>query len=351
VAPALDDVTSVANVSPWILDKVRTGTWKPGSPTYPERFGLEALTVKQGIYGASMYALQMLLDTTLADKDRYPLKLKDLIVMDLHPEMAPENVIWGTVNKLDYIDPQGMPGDAYYGPAARSEKYAPYTTGVMWIDPKGTGEDGVGYAVVKALNGILYACEVGQVAAGKGNDGASEAAMTKLAKIALKHKIKKVVVEKNFGDGMYTKLLGPIMAKINGPTEITEYGAKGQKELRILAMLEPLLEVHKLVVSPQVAQNDKLMYQYSRLRREAGCLQHDDMIEALAMACGQLISLVQLDPEKRIEEAKKTEAAALVKEFRKGMHSFDFPSGVPQHTGVSNKGWSSRVSRRWGRRS
>lgn len=344
-APALENEGACANVSPWILGKLRSGELTPGDPTYPERFNKDALLQKQAIYGPTMYALQMLLDTSLADKDRYPLKLRDLIVMDCHADMAPQQVVWGTSNKLEYIDPQGLPGDCYFGPAHRDEKYLPYTTGVLYIDPKGRGADGVGYAVVKALNGTLYGLEAGQVAAGKGNDGASDAAMSKLARIALKWNIKKVVVESNFGDGMYTKLLAPIMAKINGPTAIEETHSKGQKELRILDVLEPLTAAHKLVVTPQVAGHDGLMYQYTRIRRESGCLQHDDMIEALAAACAQLVDLVQIDASKRVIENAEAEKEQMVKDFKRGMMRLDFQGPTPKFT--NTRTWGSKATQRW----
>lgn len=347
-APNLANQGACENVSPWILKAVRDGTMQPGDPTYPERFGKDQLMAKQSIYGPSMYALQMLLDTTLADKDRYPLRLRDLIVMDCHPEMAPQRVIWGTVNKVEHIDPQGLPGDCYYGPASRDEKYIAYTASVMFIDPKGRGADAVGYAVVKALNGTLYALDVGQVAAGKGNDGASEAAMTKLAKIAQRWGIKRVAVEKNHGDGMYNKLLAPIMAKINGPTAVEERTSTGQKELRILDVLEPLVAVHGLVVTPQVASNDALMYQYTRLRRERGCLQHDDMIEALAAACAELVDLVQIDAEKQIASRSAKEKDEMIRAFQKGMTHLDFTGTVPKFT--QGRTWGSKGTSRWGHR-
>lgn len=346
-APDLNNQSACTNVSPWLLEKLKAGFIAPGDPTYPERFNRDALIQKLAIYGHTMYALQMLLDTSLADADRYVLKLKNLIVMDLHHEMAPQQVIWGTVDRLDWLEAQGVGKDIhYYGPAYKDDKFLQYTSGVMYIDPKGQGADGVGYAIVKALNGTLYALAVGQVAAGKGNDGSSEAALTKLAKLAFQHGIKKVVIEKNFGDGMYGKLLQPIMAKINGPTEIEQvHSGNNFKEARILDVLQPLTEQHKLVITPQVASNDTLMYQYTRLTRERGSLQHDDMIEALAMACAQLVDLVVIDADKAVAVNEQKQREQTVKEFVKGMQRLDFPGNTPKFGRAPT--WSSRATRRW----
>lgn len=345
-APSLANEAACNNVSPWLLAKVRGGVLRPGDPTYPERFNRDALLQKQSVYGPTMYALQMMLDTSLADKDRYPLKLRDLMVMDCHPDMGPQKVVWGTTHKMEFIDPQGLPGDAYYAPSYRDEKYLPFTTGVLYIDPKGRGEDGVGYAVVKALNGTLFVLDAGQVAPGKGQDGASDAVMTRLAKIAFKYGIKRVVVEKNFGDGMYVKLLAPVMAKLNGPTEVTEMHNKGQKELRILDVIEPLVSEHKLVITPLIAQNDAFGYQYTRLRREAGCLQHDDVIEAVAAACAQLADLVIVDVDKAVASNENKAREQTVKEFVQGMQNFNYPGTTPKFTKAPGT-WGSKGTRRW----
>lgn len=342
-APSLTDQTACINVSPWILSKVRAGLLKPGDPTYPERFGEDALMEREAFYGPSRFALQMMLDTRLADADRYPLKLKNLIVMDIHPELAPEQVV-GAGPRLDYLDSQGLGDDAYYGPSYRSEKYAPYTTGVMWIDPKGRGKDTVGYACVKALNGILYTVEVGGIASGQGNEGYAEAVLEKLARIAQKHGIKRVCVEDNFGDGMYSRLLMPVMGRINGATEVVDRKSKGQKERRIISILDPLVGARKLVITPQIARQDTVMHQFTRITSDPGCLQHEDELEAWASACGELAELVAVDPAKAEAAASAKEKKALVDEFRRD--AWGFIDGKKSQPKIAGR-WTNRAGRRW----
>lgn len=267
----------------------------PGTPTYPERFDNDQLLEKEAIYGPSMFALQMLLDTTLADSERYPLKLKDLIVMDCNTEMAPKRVVWGTANRLQ-LDSVGLSGDRFYGPAFCEDSYAEYQTAVMYVDPSGSGNDETAYAVVKALNGSLFLLD-----AGGWKGGHSDAVMQKLAKVAAMHGIKRVVVETNFGDGMFEKLLQPIMARYCGPVQIDSKRSTGQKELRILDVMEPLIAAHRLVVDTRCAKDTILMTQLTRLTRERGSLKHDDRIEAVAGACSLLSDLVVLDPEVRMQ--------------------------------------------------
>lgn len=65
--------------------------------------------------GPTIFALQMLLNTSLADAERYPLKLRDFIVMPIHGFLAPEQVVWGT-NPIQDIQSCGLKGDYFNKP-------------------------------------------------------------------------------------------------------------------------------------------------------------------------------------------------------------------------------------------
>lgn len=344
--PNPNDPITCRDVSPWLMDKLTRGEVKPGDPTYPERFDRAALMHKAAIYGSAIYALQMLLDTTLSDADKYPLKLRDLVVMECHPDVAPEQVV-GKGEKIDSLDPQGLAGDYFRGPAYKAPKFVPYQAAILCIDPKGKGSDTVGYCVLKACNGTLYLVAAGGLAAGKGNDGTSDPVMEKLARIALRHSVKVVWTEDNFGDGMYTKLLRPVMARINGPTECNDHNARGQKELRIIDTLQPLVERGRLVVDPEVAKCDDLMYQYTHIFKARGALKHDDLVDVLTMGCGILSSLVSIDPEKKVLANAEAEQMRMVKEFVKNPRAFF--GLVPNK--ASGGSWSKKYKKnRWGLR-
>ena len=96
--------------------------------------------------------------------------------------------------------------------------------------------------------------------AGGLDGGHDEDTLQKLAEIAHRYGIQRVLVEANFADGMYTKLLTPIMSKVLGGVTIEEVKVGGkQKERRILDLLEPPLAAHRLIIDPQVARNSELM--------------------------------------------------------------------------------------------
>lgn len=313
------DKSACLNIAPWLLDNMRTGLANPGDLTYPERFDDQELLVKEAIEGTQMFALQYMLDPSLSDADRYPLKLSNLVVFDAAYDMAPSQVVWGTAKPVTWLDSVGLQGDSFYEAAWASDEFLPYQMSVMYIDPAGRGGDSVAYAVAKALNGQVFISAAGGLAGKKGQDGAADAVLEKLAKIAFVNGVKKVIVEKNFGDGMYTKLLAPIMARICGPVAMEEVNSVGQKECRIIDVLQPLTQSKRLIIGHDVAKNDELWKQYTRLTRERGCLSHDDEVEALAGACSAVSEVVQIDPVKADSDRKAAAKRNMALEFQQSV--------------------------------
>jgi len=131
-----------------------------------------------------------------------------------------------------------------------SEEFAQFEGTVMSIDPSGRGADKTAYAVLKMLHGVLYLTAIGALDGGYDN-----ATMTKLSNIAKQQDVNYVVIESNFGDGMATQLLKPIMARIH-PCEIEEVRHNIQKEKRIIDTLEPIMNSHRLVVDDLIIKED-----------------------------------------------------------------------------------------------
>ena len=274
-------------LAPFVLDKIARGA-HPGTPISP-RFNDDKLTEALVEYGRAGFALQYMLDTSLSDAERYPLKLADLIVMALDPTIAPTRIMWSNdrhdvINDLTTV---GLAGDRYYAPGWRSPEKAEFTGCVMTIDPSGRGSDETTYAIVKVLHGLQYV-----VAWGGYKEGYSAATLQGLATKAAEHRVNRILVEANFGDGMFTELLKPVLARIH-PCAVEEVRHSTQKERRIADTLEPVLAQHRLVVDRRAIEEDakrepirQLMYQMTRLTRDKGCLRHDDMIDVLSMAVG-----------------------------------------------------------------
>jgi hypothetical protein len=79
-------------LAPFILDNLRKDKDLAGHSTEPTRFGDQELEKRKLAEGESAFTLQFLLDTTLSDRDKYPLKLKELMVLPLDIQRAPQTV-------------------------------------------------------------------------------------------------------------------------------------------------------------------------------------------------------------------------------------------------------------------
>lgn len=279
------------------------------TPTDPVRFDEADLSEREASYGRTGFALQFMLDTSLADADRYPLRLRDFIVMDVDREVAPVRVVWasGKQQIVEELPSVGFTGDRWYGPMHVSEHMEEYTGSLMTIDPSGRGADETGYTVTKMLRGMIYVRRAGGL---KG--GYDDKTLETLAHIARAEKVQHILVESNFGDGMFTTLLKPVLQRIY-PCEVEEIRHTTAKERRICDTLEPVLNQHRIVVDKALVTADaatenvhyQLFHQLTRMTRERGAVKHDDRVEPLAMAVAYWAS--QLDRDVSDEERRHTE--------------------------------------------
>lgn len=301
----------VGRVTPYIQNLFDTEP--PGTPCDPMRFNEETITLKRIEESEASYQLQYMLNPLRSDQDKNPLKLKDFIVLDVDPEVAPEKIVWAADRSLEY-DPADVPMvgfsmDRYYKPWQVLGDWLPYRASVMSIDPSGRGKDETSYAVVKEHNGYFYLIESG------GFTGGYESSVLEgLALIAKKNKINEIIIESNFGDGAWTELFKPVLNKVH-PCTVEEVRSSKQKELRIIDILEPILSQHRFVIDKKVIDKDyhectgryskhpnqyMLMYQISRITRDKGCLLHDDRIDALALAIGHLKDFMATDVDQEM---------------------------------------------------
>jgi hypothetical protein len=292
-------------LAPYVQRMVDAGV-PAGTPVDPARFDAEELAVRKAEYGRAGYALQYLLDTSLTDIDSHPLKLKDLIVHDVDAEQAHVKLVWssGREQTIQDLPAGGFDGDTLQRPMFCSPEMAKYTGCVMAIDPSGRGKDETAYSIVKILYGQLYLVDVGGF-----REGYSERTLGALAAAALRHGVNYVIVEDNFGDGMFAQLLKPVLAELKAGAIDEEWDgwSTGQKELRILATLEPLVQSHRLTVARRVLEADvkiqeetpqySFVHQYTRLSRIKGALRNDDRIEAVSMACAYWTDRVSRDQD------------------------------------------------------
>jgi len=291
----------------------RNPSYYAGKPTDPLRFNEEDLQKRELSYRKAGFMLQFMLDTTLSDADRYPLRLRDLLVGMYPLDEAPMKLTWlpdpSRRVSLNDCPVMGLKGDSYFYYHTASSEVEKYAYKMMAIDPSGRGKDETGYVVLYYLNGYVFVHEVGGLLGGY-----SDAVLTKLANIAKTYGVQEIVVEANFGDGMWTKLFEPILTKVypNG-ARVTEVKSKGQKELRIIDTLEPVIANHKMCITPECIKKDfsttpegdykyACFYQLTRITGDRGALVHDDRLDALAIGVQYLVDFMGIDADKGINE-------------------------------------------------
>jgi hypothetical protein len=174
-----------------------------------------------------------MLDTSLSDAERYPLKLSDLVVLDVPADVGPVNLAWANDPKCIITDlPMvGLNGDRYLRPMWVHADMTAWQGTAMAVDPAGRGADELGYAVGHLLHSRVYIPRGGW---GGLKGGYGEENLERLAKIAKQHKVKFIIVESNFGDGMFTTLLRAALVKYGYPCTVEEkpLGAEGETHLR-----------------------------------------------------------------------------------------------------------------------
>jgi hypothetical protein len=272
-----------------------------GAPTDPDRF-TDAKLIENELDGtAAEFMLQMMLDVTLSDAERYPLKTSDLIVMDVDPRRGPVSMAWTSAPEYQIKDVEnvGWSGDRLYRPFNVSELWSDFTGSVMHIDPSGSGKDETAYVVTKFLGTRIYIRKWGGFV-----DGTSTETLTKLAEIARDEKVNLVMVEDNFGDGMFRQLLSPILARKH-PCKLEGHKVSSMKEKRIVGALEPVMKQHRLVIDLAVVREDlkadslrRGLFQMTNMTVVRGALRHDDRIDVLAQAAEYWRPYLNADEEK-----------------------------------------------------
>lgn len=294
-----------------------------GQPTDPTYITEEVLQGKELDQGPTYFQLQHMLNTRLADALRYPLKLANLIRMRLgRTEYFPLSVARDLSDTT--LTHHSVHSFAFtLGSAAVTENrdVAKLQGKVMYVDPAGGGKNGdeTGYAVTGFLNSNIY-----WLAGGGVPGGYTQACMQKLADIAKLWDVKVVVIEKNMGYGAFAEVFKPILRATHPVCGVEEDYVTGQKELRIIETLEPVIARGSLVVNEDVIEEDaeccekhemskrilySVFHQMAKITRDRDCLMHDDRLDALEGAVRYWTKMLALDQEVAVKAARAREWA------------------------------------------
>ena len=297
------------------LDKEDDLTWKPTDT----RFREDDLLERESSMGRSNFMLQFMLDTSLSDAEKFPLKFADLIVNSVNPTHAPENIIWCSDpdNIVKDLPCVGLPGDYYYRPMAIQGEWLEYAETICSVDPSGRGADETVATFLSQLNGLIY---VHEMYASK--DGYSDKTLLQILRKCRKYDASTLLIESNFGDGIVSELFRKHCQTTKTNINIEETRANVRKEDRIIDSLEPVFNQHRLVIDPKVIEWDyasnaneatenrfqyMLGYQISRMCREKGAVRHDDRIDSLAQGVKWFTDALAISAQQQIKDRRHEE--------------------------------------------
>jgi len=280
-------------LAPQLQEDIDNGA-EPWDVTDPDRFDSDDLLEREAAMGRSNFMLQFMLDTSLSDAEKFPLKCSDLVVTSVNPTTAPDAVVWCSdpSNVIKELPTVGLPADYFYSPMQLQGDWNPYTETICSIDPSGRGTDETAAAFISQRNGFLYLHEMRAY-----RDGYSDNTLLDILRGCKKYDVTKLVIETNFGDGIVSELFRKHLVQTKQNIDIEEVRANVRKEDRIIDSLEPVLNQHRLVVNRSVIEWDfksnpdappeerllyMLFYQMSRMCREKGAVKHDDRLDCLA---------------------------------------------------------------------
>jgi hypothetical protein len=276
----------VADIEKEGHNKVR---WQPTDTRFSEINLLE----REQSMSRSNFMLQFMLDTSLSDALKFPLKLSDFSVMPLDPSKGPSDVVWGS-DKETLLDlpAVALPGDRWHRPKSTAE-YVPYNQTIVAVDPSGRGKDETVAVVLSQINGFIFIRDILAT-----QDGYSDKTLRGILTMARRYGASMCLIESNFGDGAVMELMKKHAQEMKVGMNFEEVRATTRKEDRIIDTLEPVLNQHRLVIDEKLVTWDyqsnhdmapeerlprMLMYQLTRMCREKGAVKHDDRVDALAL--------------------------------------------------------------------
>ncbi len=263
--------------------------WKPTDTRFSEINLLE----REQSMSRSNFMLQFMLDTSLSDALKFPLKISDIIALPLDQETGPSSLVW-RADKSTLLDlpAVALPGDRWHGPAETGPSQA-YGETIVSVDPSGRGKDETVAMVLSQLNGNLFLRGIYA-----SQDGYSDNTLRSILTMAKKFRATTCLIESNFGDGLVMEVMKKHAIEMKAGLAFEEVRSNTRKEDRIIDTLEPILNQHRLVIDTRLvtwdyqSNNDMapedrlprmLMYQLTRMCREKGAVKHDDRLDCLSL--------------------------------------------------------------------
>jgi hypothetical protein len=273
--------------------------------------------------GTPYFQLQHMLNTALMDSMRHPLKTERLIVLSQSTEMPLEVIRGPDVSFL--LD--RLVGDYSFKvarPIRVSNETARFQSVWAYIDPApgGINADETAYAIAGFLNGNIYLLSVGGLVGGY-----ELGKLEELAKRLARFPLNGVTIEKNMGFGAFRAVFQPVLEKAllaadRKGCQLVDDLVTGQKEMRIINTLAPIVGRGALIVteeaieedakciagySPQVRLVYSFFHQFAHVSAARNALVHDDRLDAVEGVCRQFGEAIARDQAEAVKKQRELE--------------------------------------------
>ena len=289
-----------------------------GAQTDPQRYSEEKQLQNERDYQQAGFQLQFMLDTSLSDALKQTLQLSDLILFHGSPQSAPEVVHWSNNPRHLAELPMDFPlaRTRLYMAADFSDTYVAFTDVKAFLDPGGGGTDESVIFATAAIGPYIHVLGMRVYHGGQTEENVEESVRW-LSSMGVTH----CTIEDNMGHGAVTNMYRGAAKRQDVTIGFEGIYSAGQKEVRIISRLNPIMQRHRVVLHWSVLEEDVrmcrnmqnggreycLFWQMQNLTRQKGCIPHDDRIEALSAAVFLHVEALQQDEH---EEAQKRQEAA-----------------------------------------
>ena len=312
-----------------------------GSPIDVEMPGLDeaGLQKKELDQGTPYFQLQHMLNTAMMDALRFPLKPELLVTLRPAGDLFPMSVVRGMESQ--HLEDHVICDHQFRltRPHELSRETAKLQSTWAYVDPAAGGANGdeTAYAIGGFLNGNIYLLSAGGIPGGYRLDLLEE-----LARRLARYKLDGVTIEKNMGFGAFKEVFAPVLRKVI-TCQIDDDLVSGQKEMRIINTLAPVMGRGSLIVHPDVLLEDadccagytaalrqsySLFFQLAKMSSTRGALIHDDRCDALEGLVRHYQQALAQDQEKAVAAVKEAEMRKL-RENPLGYRNHTYTNTVP----------------------
>jgi hypothetical protein len=309
-----------------------------GQPTDPQLLDEDTLQKKERDQGTAYFQLQHMLSTALSDATRFPLKPSLLTTVSVTTRL-PMVVVRGMDDAAIREFVSGTYAYRVRTPHELSKETLTVPEQVVaYVDPAagGANADETAYAVGCFVNGSVWALGAGGLAGGYEGDK-----LEKLATRLASSKARLIKIEKNMGFGAFRAVFTPVCRAVYEKLGLPAPGFEddlvvGQKELRIINTLSPVMGRGALIVADSVFEQDaadcaqhppatqntySLFYQLAHMTGVRNALEHDDRADALEGLVRHFQEQLVQDQKLQLDSQRQKEYAAMRKDlFGDGRH-------------------------------